>query len=155
MTYTHTHMLLSDAWAKGLTVDGSDGISTYLPANGALVERATSLLWAGRVRAITGTPTTWELRFYPEIAIPHTSGLQYSQPAWIPVTPASLGMTVRGATINGDHIMIANNASTLPVPFQIGIPQWMGRAIRFRTEIVHTGTAPKIHTALTLLEKGE
>lgn len=155
--YTQTHILLSEAWADTITPDASNGISSFLPANGWTCETATLLTFEGRFTGWAPTPTTAEWGLVPQIGIAHTTSYQRSRPGWRDVTPAELGITVIGGSIvtTGTPRVVLANESTGTFMFQIKVPvDGLGR-FRFRHLIPYTGTKPGVKTSLTMIEKGE
>lgn len=158
MSYTQTHLLLSEAWPDTITPDASNFISNFLPANGWTCETASLLTFEGRFSSWSPAPTTAEWGMVPQIGIAHTTSYQRSRPAWRDVTPAELGITVIGGTIKTDgtpRVVLATEATGTSV-FQIRVPvEGIGR-FRFRNLITYTGgTKPGVKTSMTMIEKGE
>ncbi|MBQ9918002.1 MAG: hypothetical protein IJO71_12495 [Microbacterium sp.] len=160
MTYTQTHILLSEAWPDTLTPDASNFIANYVPANGWTCESASLLTFEGRFAGWSPAPVAGETREWalvPQIGIAHTTSYQRSRPGWRDVAPAELGITAIGASImttGTPRIVIATDASATAI-FQIRVPvDGIGR-FRWRNLITYTGTKPGVKTSLTLIEKGE
>lgn len=157
MTYTQTHILLSEAWPDTLTPDASNFIANSLPANGWTCEASTLLTFEGRFSGWSPAATTAEWALVPQIGIAQTTSYQRSRPGWRDVTPAELGISVIGATISTSgtpRIVIATEATNTFI-YQIRVPvDGIGR-FRFRNLITYTGTKPGVKTSLTLIEKGE
>ncbi|QLD10874.1 hypothetical protein [Microbacterium oleivorans] len=165
MTYTQTHILLSEAWPDGITPDASDGISNFIPANGWTCETTDFLTFEGRYIGVdTGTaetpiapPTSMEWALIPQIGIAHTTSYQRSRPAWRDVTPADLGITVIGASIvtTGTPRVVVTTSPTQTTIFQIRVPVAALGRFRFLNQITYTGTKPSLKTSLIMIEKGQ
>lgn len=157
MSYTNTHILLSAGYGAtvGIKADWSANFSRFQPPHNVTFERATSLLWAGKITAVTGSPTTFELRAYLQTAIGHTADYQWSRPEWFDVPTAYFGVVGAGVTVGTDYLTIADQTTALPKLFTFSIPELRGRPVRLRLDMPYTGaTVPALTTALTLTERG-
>lgn len=160
MTYSQSHIILSEAWSTILTPDASSGIANFLPANGWTCEASTLLTFEGRFAgwspAVAGGETR-EWALVPQIGVAQTTSYQRSRPGWRDVAPADLGITVIGGSIvttGTPRIVIATEATSTFI-YQIRVPVDGISRFRFRNLITYTGTKPGVKTGLTLVEKGE
>lgn len=157
MSYTMTHLLVSEQWTVKIKPDGSGGLATVLPANGAQCETATHLVFEGRVLPLEGSPTTAEWGMVPQYGVAHTTGYQRQRPGWTDVSPADLGITVIGASIDltGTPRIVMADHTTPMRTFQIRVPvEHLGR-FRFRHLIPYTGAMPSVRCSMTMIERGE
>lgn len=161
MTYTQSHLLLSEAWPDRITPDASNNIANFIPANGWTSEAATLLTFEGRYLGVDvdPAPTSFEWSLVPQIGIAHTTSYQRSRPGWRDVTPADLGITVIGATIETTGtprvVMSREAVPSGARTFLLRVPVVGIGRFRWRSVITYEGAKPGIKTSLTMIETGD
>ncbi|WZH36223.1 MAG: hypothetical protein PIR02_15865 [Microbacterium enclense] len=149
------HLLFSERWDQTITADGSDGISTLIPANGFRCSDSHLLVFSGRYTGTkTPQPTTVEWALVPQILIPHTSGYQFSMPGWQSVKPSYLGIQATGATVDeagGRVVMSSSVNGTLSFDIRVDVSKIDG--FQWLSVVTATGTNPaRIGRSLTMSE---
>lgn len=159
MTYTHNHILLSEAWNTRITPDATGDLSVFLPSNGMSCETATEWIYSGRYLGLDAPVESMEFALVPQICLPHSTSYQNSRPVWVDVTPASLGITsITGAqtvTTGTPRLVIADQSAGTKA-FHITVPTTLLNRFRFRVLITYTGTVkPSIRGSINLTVRGE